>query len=532
MINDKALRLRKEVEACRNNFWYFATRYAKLSDINGKICTIDPFDAQKEIISGLNTHNNIMILKARKLGSSTVIALYFLWKVIFWRNTKCAVVAHDDKSAEEIFEIYKFAYRHLPKQFQIPTIKSRSDEMRFKTGSQIKVGTADSERWRSQTYQYIHASEYAFWKDPQKTMSALFGTAGKEAKVIMESTANGLNAAHELWIKENGWNKIFLNWLADPRMTMEKQPYNSFSDEEDKFAEDHGLTPGQKNWMAKQLRTKCGNNWDAFNQEHPVTAELSFIVSGARFFKTPFPYTDLREGYEQWHEPLDYRIYTMGVDTASGSPGGDYSAFMVLDVTKKHDIKVCSSFYDRVEPALFKEIVDKEAQKYHDQKGLTHQCLIVVETTGGYGIPIIEKLRSEHRRLYRRIKEDKAGGKWTELLGFNTNASSRQQLLSRVYEYITRGWLDMTCPTFLREANALIYNKRGRVEASPGNHDDMIFACGLALMGLDQIHGIKANAAKSFKPRNIRQMLDWERRNGRGYVPTEETDLQPFHEVG
>ena len=54
MINDKALRLRKEVEACRNNFWYFATRYAKLSDINGKICTIDPFDAQKEIISGLN----------------------------------------------------------------------------------------------------------------------------------------------------------------------------------------------------------------------------------------------------------------------------------------------------------------------------------------------------------------------------------------------------------------------------------------------------------------------------------------------
>ncbi len=59
MINDKALRLRKEVEACRNNFWYFATRYAKLSDINGKICTIDPFDAQKEIISGLNTQTTL-----------------------------------------------------------------------------------------------------------------------------------------------------------------------------------------------------------------------------------------------------------------------------------------------------------------------------------------------------------------------------------------------------------------------------------------------------------------------------------------
>ena len=210
---------------------------------------------------------------------------------------------------------------------------------------------------------------------------------------------------------------------------------------------------------------------------------------------------------------------------------GDYSAFMVLDVTKKHDIKVCSSFYDRVEPALFKEIVDKEVAKYHDQKGMKHQCLVVVETTGGYGVPIIEKLRHEHRRLYRRTKEEKTGGKWTELLGFNTNASSRQQLLSRVYEYVTRGWVKMTCPTFLREANALIYNKRGRVEASPGNHDDMVFAFGLALMGLDQIHGIKANAAKAFKPRSIEQMLTWERRNGRAYVAEEDNTLQPFVEM-
>lgn len=531
MITDRSLRLRKEVQQCRKDFWYFVTRYGKISDINGKVCRLDPFDAQKEIIGSLNAHNNVMILKARKLGSSTVIALYFLWKVLFRRNTKCAVVAHDDKSAEEIFEIYKFAYRNLPTEFQIPTEKSRADEMKFKTGSQIKVGTADSERWRSQTYQYIHASEYAFWKDPQKTMSALFGTAGKEAKVIMESTANGLNDAHELWINDNGWKKLFLNWFKDPRMQMDEKPYKEFSDLENKYAEDYSLEDGQKNWMAKQLRTKCGNNWDVFNQEHPASAELAFIVSGTRFFKTPFAYTKVREGYEQWLEPKDYHIYVMGVDTASGSPGGDYSAFMVLDVTKNNEIKVASSFYDRVEPSVFKEVVDQEAAKYHDQKNLKHQCLVVIETTGGWGFPVIEKLRNEHRRLYRRTKEDKAGGKWTELLGFNTNSHARAQLLSRVYEYITRGWVEMTCPTFFREANALVYNSRGRVEASAGNHDDMVFAFGLALMGLDQIHGIKANAAKAFKPHNVHQMLKWELSQGRRYVPDDQDEIQPFEEM-
>ena len=531
MITDRALRLRKEVEACRNSFWYFATRYGKISDINGKVVRLAPLEAQREIISSLNQNNNVMILKARKLGSSTIIALYFLWKVLFWRNTRCAVVAHDDKSAEEIFEIYKFAYRNLPVEFQVPLVKTRSDEMRFKTGSQIKVGTADSERWRSQTYQYIHASEYAFWKDPLKTMSALFGTAGKDSKVIMESTANGLNDAHELWIKDNGWHKLFINWFKDPRMRADSSPYKEFSDLEKEYAEEHDLNEEQLNWLARQLRTKCGNNWDVFNQEHPATAELAFIVSGARFFKKPFPYTQVREGYEQWIPAKDYHIYTIGVDTASGSPGGDYSAFMVLDVTLSHDIKVCSSFYDRVEPAVFKEIVDQEIAKYHDKDGRKHQCLAVVETTGGYGVPIMEKLRTEHRRLYRRTKEDKAGGKWTELLGFNTNAHSRERLLARVYEYITRDWVEMTCPTFFREANALIYNQRGRVEASPGNHDDMVFAFGLALMGLDQIHGIKAQTKEKFEPSNVKEMLKWELANGRRYTPKEDNALQPLEEL-
>lgn len=491
-----------------------------------------PFAAQKEIVSALNAENAVMILKARKLGSSTIVAIYFLWKVLFWKNVRCAVVAHDDKSAEEIFEIYKFAYRNLPSEFQIPTIKSRSDEMKFKTGSQIKVGTADSERWRSQTYQYIHASEYAFWADQQKSMSALFGTAGKDAKLIMESTANGLNDAHDLWVKDSGWHKIFLNWMVDPRLAIEESRFGNLTKEEKTYAKDYDLTPEQTNWMVWQLRTKSGNNWDVFNQEHPATPELAFIVSGQRFFKKPFPYTKTKTGYQQWHEPEDYHTYIIGVDTASGSPGGDYSAFAVIDVTRRKEIKVCSTFYEKVEPSLFKEIVDQEVAKYHDQKERKRECLCVVETTGGYGVPIIEKLRGEHRRLYRRTREDKVGGKFTEMVGFNTNAHARQRLLSRLYEYVTRAWIEVKCSNFLREANGLIYNKRGRIEASAGNHDDMVFALGLSLMGLDQIHGIRHNAKANFKPTSIREVLQWESANKSKYHgDTDEDDMLDIEDV-
>lgn len=70
------------------------------------------------------------------------------------------------------------------------------------------------------------------------------------------------------------------------------------------------------------------------------------------------------------------------------------------------------------------------------------------------------------------------------------------------------------------EANSLIYNNRGKVEAAAGKHDDMIIATGLALMGLDQIHDIVQEVQKSAKPANISDMLQWEQATGKQYQGT------------
>ena len=70
------------------------------------------------------------------------------------------------------------------------------------------------------------------------------------------------------------------------------------------------------------------------------------------------------------------------------------------------------------------------------------------------------------------------------------------------------------------EANSLIYNNRGKVEAAAGKHDDMIIATGLALMGLDQIHDIVQEVQKSAKPANISDMLQWEQATGKQYRGT------------
>tara|TARA_Y100001963_G_C6642652_1_gene381758 strand:- start:531 stop:779 length:249 start_codon:yes stop_codon:yes gene_type:complete len=61
-----------------------------------------------------------------------------------------------------------------------------------------------------------------------------------------------------------------------------------------------------------------------------------------------------------------------------------------------------------------------------------------------------------------------------------------------------------------------MFNDKGKPEASPGNHDDMIFAASLALMGLDQIDTVEQTRQVE-RPRNVKEMLQFEMATGRLY---------------
>jgi len=514
-----SVKVKKEILRCAKDFPYFAERYLKIVDIHGLETTLKLNQAQKQVFEKLKTENHLMILKARKLGSTTFIAGYFLWKALFKKNTKIAVVAHTDEASKAIFSIYQFFYKNLPNHIRVRALHDRSNTLKLATGSMIKVGTASSESFRGQTYQYIHASEYAFWPNLGKTIAGLFGTAEANATVILESTANGLNEAYEMWQSENGFDKMFMGWTIDDRYTRKNPAFKDFSKLERQYAQKHNLTDPQRNWMVQVLRTKCANNWQIFNQEFPVSAEMAFVTSGSRFFPDPWPVKSTTAGLKIYKQPQKFHVYAMGVDTASGSPGGDFSAIMVLDVSNQQKIEMVASYYDHIAPSDFGEVVHEMAAKY--------SALAVVESNS-YGLSIIEHLQSKaYPRQYRDQYWDKVKGMFTPRYGFNTNAKSRNLLLSRLYEYITRGWCEVIDQNFMAEANALVYNSRGKVEAASGKHDDIVIATGLALMGLDQVDDIVAEVVQQQRPSNTREMIEWEMATGRAFATASEDDFAP-----
>ena len=508
--------VKNEILRCAQDFEYCA-KYFKIVTKRSRLESFQLNNAQKDIIGSLKRNDNLMMLKARQLGSTTGIAAYFFWKALFNPHTNEAVVAHTDEAVKKIFEIYRLFYDELPDFLKLETVRARENQIKFITGSSIRIGSASSQSFRGGTYQLIHASEYAFWHNMEETIASLFSTATENAKIVLESTANGMNEAYDLWTRDNGYTKLFLSWKMDRAYALGEPAFNDPTEEELEYSYETKLTQQQFNWMVKTLRTKCANNWNIFNQEFPARPEDAFIQSGSPFFPMKFDVVNAASGYSQYEKPKKFAIYLMGVDTASGSPGGDYSAFMVIDATQPKSLRMVASFYERIPPSLFSKHVLRVAKEYG--------ALCVVETNS-YGLSIHEYLQQEgYPNLYRTTSFDRVTNNWKNQIGFQTTVKTRPLLFSRLYEYVSRGWVKTNCPRFQAEANRLHYNSRGKVEAAPGQHDDMVMATGLALMGLDQIDEIAEEVQKSYRPQNIRDILEWEVNTGKLWGEAKDKDF-------
>ena len=448
-------------------------------------------------------------LKARQLGGTTGVAAYAFWHAYFRSNFRVGVMAQSRESAEQIFEIYKRFYDNLPKWLRFPTQKSNVRELLWFHGGMVRVFTANTQSARGTTYNFLHCSEFAFYSDVERTIQSAGQTATPDAIVVMETTANGLNYAHDLWVGENGYKKVFLPWTKAEEYTRKDRPSGlgrNMPDRWREYAKEHKLTKQQLFWAFHAYRTKCGSNWQTFHQEYPITSEIAFITSGERFFSVIFPHVKATAGYRRYEEPAKYHVYAMGVDTASGSPSGDYSSFCVLDITNKDKPRCVSTYYARVSPSEFGDTVHKEAKVW--------DALVVAESNS-YGLSIIESLiGAGYANLYRRTQFDKMAKRWKEELGFVTSVATRPVILSRLHKFVSEERLAINDDRMKAEMNTFVYDSRGKPQADRGKHDDMVFAWALALAGIDQIEAVREEKL-SKKPSSLRELLAYERATGR-----------------
>ena len=266
------------------------------------------------------------ILKSRKVGFSTLIAIEILDACLFGSNTVAGIIDRTVDDASAKLGICKFAYERLPQSIRDanPTIKNNDSELSFANGSRIVAGTS----YRGDTPQYLWVSEYGIIsaKSPEtakEIKTGSFKSVPKRGKIWVESTPMGTSgefydlvkageqlAATGQQLTEYDFRLHFFGWHQKASNRLPINLVHIPAEMREYFEElrvKHGIvTDGlQQAWYVKQ-REILGP--DDIKSEEPSTIDECFYASleGA-YFKTemnqarrdgrigkPVPYDDTR----------------------------------------------------------------------------------------------------------------------------------------------------------------------------------------------------------------------------------------------
>jgi hypothetical protein len=292
MSQDKLIRILKSLPL-------FAQNFLVIHDKSGATRKFEFNRAQKYIHERLEAQYNAtgkiraLILKGRQQGVSTYVQARFIHKIVTRRGKKGFILTHSADATRAIFGMTKRYSEHLPIEL-FPRPDKCNDNTLMYDGieSGYRVGTAgNAEIGRSMTNQYLHLSEYAFYKDAARISLGLMQTVAEmgDTEVIKESTANGIdNDFYSDWQEaKNGasrYQAIFVPWYWQDEYCIDDPNFKPM-DEEIEWLEQfgpNGLKPGHLNWRRIKLQDFKGDaeqKWRKFRQEYPFTDVEAFLSS-------------------------------------------------------------------------------------------------------------------------------------------------------------------------------------------------------------------------------------------------------------
>ncbi len=506
--------LAEELMRCKEDFRYFAQTYIKVLDRDSGAAV--PFrlrPAQLQLVQAVEDNGATYVLKARRMGFSRAILALFFWKSLFNAGVACATVAHSQESAIELFQDVRGWYDALPwwfKQGDMALKRDQENKLVFKHGGSYRVGTASQMRGGA-TLHYRHYSEFAFYDNPMDVVGAIEGGAKLGGRAVYETTANGLGYGWEMWKAKNGWKKLFVPWVADPNYKLKHLPRDvprtAFTEELRLYIDKWALSEEQANFAAVKLH-ELHYNWRKFHENFPIIADVAFVSSKGRVFPNiAFESAEVTQGYKEYRAPEKYRAYTIGVDTAGGYEDGDYSAAFLIDVTVPDKPLTCATFYGRTAVPDFAVEVKRIADRYG--------ALIVAERNNN-GLDLLNRLAEMGAgRLYREMRMASVGNPVEPRLGFTTSKKNRDVLINLLIEYIGSRKVDLIDNRLQAEINDFMWSEDGlRAESLKPNHDDMLFALAMALVGRDQVTPEMKVDLKE-RPRTLEEKARFRRATGK-----------------
>jgi hypothetical protein len=465
-------------------------------------------------------------LKARQIGISTLIEAFTFALVAMYPHRSSLVVAHSIESAQTIFAMAGRFHRYLPRDFQRPLVRNNSRRIQFAAphSSFIQIDTAANRHLgRGGTFQYVHASETAFWEHPEEPVLAINQSVPNhwDTMIFWESTANGAqNLFHRTWIAaergENDMEPIFLPWksFSEYFLPVARGENLGLSKEEEAYRNDEGLSDEQIKWAVHARRNRCHDSWEKFHQEYPASPRLAFVFTGMPWFDpvalrrtienavrpplecgrldipesrfgVPLFVSDPSGPLKIWQRPENGLAYSLGMDVGEGV-GADYT---VIQVICNDTGEVAATYRSNRVGAEIAGLDAYTLGKFYnsgllgiERNGPGLAALVVCER----GLAGFD-MTAPYPNLYYHTVTDRRDPEETRRLGWITNTETKAAMLQRLANAFSANALTIYSRNLALEMQGLVWDaEKHRFRQnyrSPGSrlsHDDEIMALAIA----------------------------------------------------
>ena len=428
---------------CSRDPVYFCKTYLKVISLDDGLVPFDLYPYQETMFDHFNKNRFSIVLACRQSGKSISSVGYIIWFACFHSEKTIAVLANKGATAREMLGRITLMLENLPFFLQPGTKALNKGSIEFSNNSRIIAAATSGSSIRGMSVNLLFLDEFAFVENANEFYTSTYPviSAGKDTKVIVTSTANGIgNTFHKIWEgavqKVNEFVPFTVNWWDVPGRDEEWKRQTIANTSQLQFDQEFGNTFYGTGDTLINAETLLG-----FRASNPLES-----LEGADLLIYERPIKD--------HE------YIMTVDVSKGR-GQDYSTFNVIDISTRPFKQVAVYRNNTISPILFPNIIYKYGNLYND-------AYVVIESNDQGTLVcngLYQDLEYENIHMESAIKADR--------IGIEMNRKVKRLGCSSAKDLLESNKLSIVDEHTIMEISTFV-SKGQSFEASDGNHDDLM----------------------------------------------------------
>ena len=443
----------EEYVKCKNDPVYFIEKYVKIITLDRGLQPFKLYDCQKEKVDCIMNNRRVVLMEGRQQGKTVTSAACILHYTIFEEDKTVAIMANKSAAAREVLNRYQIMYENLPLWMQQGVKTWNKGDVELENNSKVLTAATTAAAIRGKSVNWLYIDEAAIIPNnvADEFFTSVYPTisAGETTKILLTSTPLGYNHFWKFWNeaekKENGFEHMFI-------------PYYEIPGRDEKWLEEQKQLLGEVKFNQEVMCEFLGSTNTLINSQ----------TIGRLSSKTP---EFQNNGLDIYENPKEGHYYAIACDTARGI-GGDYSAFVVVDITDMPYKVVAKYRKNDIAPMLYPDVIGKVGRDYNN-------AFILVEVNDiGQQVAEILHQEVEYENILSTVTEQQRQyvspgfGKATKH-GVTTSKQVKRQGCFTFKSLLEEQKLLIFDEHIIHEISTFI-EKGNTYQADEGYHDDLV----------------------------------------------------------